>query len=92
MTRSEYSNLIEFLGRKFEGVEVRLSGVEGRLAGMDERLTRVEILCEDNQHKIQIVAEGVVALREEMVRGFRDQRLLIDSLGDRVTRLEARIA
>ena len=56
MTRSEYQELVAFLGPKFDA--------------MEGRLTRVEVGLEENRHQIQIVAEGVTALREEMTREF----------------------
>ena len=43
MTPSEYRDLVEFLGRRFDAIETRL--------------TRVEVLAEENRHQIQIVAE-----------------------------------
>ena len=99
MTKSEYQALVEFLGRKFDGVderfsglEDRMTGLEDRMTGLEDRMTRVEVLCEENRHQIQIVAEGVMALRAEMVEGFRSQGELIKGLGVRVSRLEARVA
>ena len=92
MTKSEYQDLVEFLGRKFDAIDRRFTGLEGRMDGLETRLTRVEVLCEENRHQIQIVAEGVVSLREEMIRRFEDHRVLIEGLGARVTRLEAKIA
>ena len=60
MTRSESQELVEFLGPKLDAIE--------------ERLTRAEVLAEDNRHQIQIVAEGLGALRSEMTEGFRAVR------------------
>ncbi len=87
MTKSEYQELVEFIGPRFDGI--------------DERLRRVEILGEENRHQIQIVAESVAktvsidkfeAFRSEVAAGFEDLRGLLRAshvdLDRRVTRLE----
>ena len=74
MTKSEYQELVEFLGPKLDAIE--------------NRMTRVEVLGEENRHQLRIVAEGVgavwsevkavrsemdegfIALRSEMAKGF----------------------
>jgi len=70
MTRSEYQELVEFLG-------VQFGTIDRRFDAMEERLTRVEVLAEDDRHQIRIVAEGVGAVwselgnvRSEMAEGF----------------------
>jgi len=78
MTRSEYQDLVEFIGPKFDAIEARL--------------TRVEVAVEENRHLIQIVAESVTSLREEMARGFSAQAKRIDGLDARVGRWEGRSA
>jgi hypothetical protein len=103
MTRSEYQELMDFLGRQF--------------AAVNGRLTRVEVGVEENRYHIQIVAEGLAAAREdsareftavrkemgegfasvwselgnvrkEMAQGFQAQGKLIRGLGARVDRWE----
>jgi len=85
MTRSEYQELVEFIGPKFDRIERRFDGVEARL-------TRVEVAVEENRHLIQVVAESVTSLREEMARGFSAQAKRIDDLDARVGRWEGRSA
>ena len=93
MTKSEYQELVEFLGPKLDAIE--------------NRLTRVEVLGEENRHQLRIVAEGVGAVwsevkavrsemaegfravRSEMAAGFDAQGQLIRGLGNRVGHLEA---
>ncbi len=91
MTRSEYQELVEFLGPKFDAlnrrfeaidhrfdaIDHRFDAIDRRFDALEDRLTRVEVLCEDNRHQIEIVAEGVGAvwselgrLRTEMTEGF----------------------
>ncbi len=87
MTKSEYQELVEFIGPRFDGI--------------DERLRRMEILGEENRHQIQIVAEAVAktvsidkfeAFRSEVAAGFEGLRGLLRAshleLDRRVTRLE----
>jgi hypothetical protein len=99
MTKSEYQELVEFLGVQFTAVGHRLDGIDGRLDGIEGRLTRVEVLAEENRHLIQAVAEGVStvdrkvdALREEMLERLAEQKGMLElshrDLDGRVTRLE----
>ena len=81
MTRSEYQELVEFIGPRFDSI--------------DERLRRVEILGEENRHQIQIVAEAVSGIdgklevfRSEVAAGFQELRTSHLGLDRRVTRLE----
>ena len=91
MTKSEYQELVEFLGvqftavaERFTGIDRRLDGIDGRLDRMDGRLSRVEVLEEENRHLIQTVAEGVSnvdrkvdALREEVLERLAEQQGLL---------------
>jgi hypothetical protein len=84
MTRSEYQELVEFLGRRFEAIDQRFEAMDQRFEAMDQRfdavdrrfdavetrLTRVEMTTEQNLHYIQIVAEGLSAHRESTAREF----------------------
>ena len=90
MTKSEYQSLIEFLGKKFDGVEHRLTRVEQRLTRVEERLTRVEVFAEENRHQIQTLAKAIgglrvrmdsefVAVRSEMAEGFRAVRVEMEA-------------
>jgi hypothetical protein len=77
MTRSEYQELVEFLGRRFEAIDQRFEAIDQRFDAIDQRfeaiearLTRVEVMEERNLHYIQLVAEGLTAHRESTARGF----------------------
>jgi len=78
MTRSEYQELTDFIGRQF--------------AATNSRLSRVEVSVEENRHHIQVLAEGITALDQKVERGFEAQGNLIKGLGARVARLEVRLA
>ena len=62
MTRSEYQELVEFLGtkfdaidRRFEAIEGRLDSIEGRLTSVEGRLVRVEVTQEQDRHPILLL-------------------------------------
>jgi len=85
MTKSEYQELAEFIGLRFDS--------------MDGRLRRVEVLGEDTRHQVQILAEAVTgnnqrldAFRAEVSAEFRDVRELVQvshsELDRRATTLE----
>lgn len=88
MTRSEYQELVEFLGKKFDAMDRRFDAIEGRLdavearqGSVEKRLTRVEVSVEQNRHHIQLLAEAITALdqkldrfREEVAAEFRSVR------------------
>ena len=78
MTRSDYQELTDFIGRQF--------------AATNSRLTRVEVSVEESRHHIQVLAEGITALDQKVERGFEAQAKLIEGIGARVDRLEVRLA
>ena len=59
MTPTEYSELVTFLASKFDGIDVQFEAMKGRL-------TRVEVSHEETRHQVQVLAEGLTALRSEM--------------------------
>ena len=61
MTRSEYQELVQFLGPK-------LDAINGRFDVVEERLTRVEVSVEENRHHIQILSEGIEAINQNLGR------------------------
>ena len=70
MTSGEYQQLIEFLGTKFEAIDRRFEAIDRRLGLIETRLTRVEVLHEDQGHRIELLAEGLTSFREEVARRF----------------------
>jgi chromosome segregation ATPase len=79
MTRSEYQELVEFLGpkfeaidRRFDAIDRRFEAIDRRLDGLEVRLTRVEVGVEENRHQIQLLAEGVTAVDQKLER-FREE-------------------
>jgi hypothetical protein len=103
MTRSEYQELVEFLGGKFSRIDGQFAAVDRRFEALEVRLARVEVTVEENRHLIQTVAEGLAghrentdrefaAVRAEMAEGFRTQGELIQDLTRRLDRWERRFA
>jgi CDP-diacylglycerol pyrophosphatase len=99
MTRSEYQELVEFVGKKSDRMDQRFDAMDRRLDGIADRLRNVEVSVEENRHLIQIVAERVTGFREEMGRefvavrqemsdGFQLQGTAIRSLTARMDRWE----
>ena len=70
MTAGEYQQLVEFLGakfaaidgrfdavdRRFDAVDRRFDAVEGRSDAAEGRLTRLEVLFEEQGHRIELLA------------------------------------
>ena len=101
MTRSEYQDLVGFLGKKFDAIDRRFDGNDERFDGIEGRLAKIEVGLEENRHQIQTVAEGLTSLREEMGRefvavraemreGFHVQGRAFQDLSTRLDRWEAR--
>ena len=81
MTKSEYRELVEFLGPKFdkidarfEAIDQRLDAIDHRLDAVEQRLTRVELLGEEDRDRTRILAEAL---------GSLDRK--VDALGDRMS-------
>lgn len=75
MTKSEYQELVEFLGKKFgridarfDAVDQRFDAIDQRFDAVDERLVRVEVGVERNRDDIRAVAERVTALDRKLDR------------------------
>jgi len=70
MTKKEFQELKEHMGRRFDSIadEYRLlvEFMAPRFGDLGQRLTGVEVLGEENRHQIQIVAEGVTALDRKL--------------------------
>ena len=92
-------NRLDAMDKRFDAIDNRLDAHDKRFDAFDERLRRVEILGEEIQRHIRIVAEAVTGFdrkleefRSEVAAGFQDLRELIQvshlALDRRVTRLE----
>jgi predicted nucleic acid-binding Zn-ribbon protein len=68
MTRSEYQELVEFLGKKFDAIDRRFDAIDRRFDALEGRVTRVEVTQEQDRDLIQAVAEGVASLSERLDR------------------------
>jgi predicted nucleic acid-binding Zn-ribbon protein len=68
MTRSEYQELAEFVGKKFDRMDQRFDAVDRRLDAVEDRLRKVEVTQEQNRDLIKGVAEGVANVNERLNR------------------------
>ena len=76
MSPAEYQELVEFLGKRFdridqqfEQVDQRFEQVDQRFDAVENRLARVEVKGEETRHHLQILAEGITAVRDLATRG-----------------------
>lgn len=76
MTADQYTDLIDFLGRKFGGIDERFDALEGRL-------TKVEVGLESLRGDVQILAEGLTSLSQRLDRYHRDHEIRISALETR---------
>ena len=63
MTKSEFQQLVEFLGITFDAIDRRFEAIDGRLG-------RVEVLGEDTCRRVELLAEGLGAFHEQVDRRF----------------------
>ncbi len=79
MTRDQYTELVSFLGRKFDGVDQRFDGIDRRFDSVERRLSdhdrqfeevrrHATVLFERSEANLKVVAEGL-GLRLERVEG-----------------------
>jgi predicted nuclease with TOPRIM domain len=91
MSKSEYQELIEFLGEHFDRID-------RRLAEFDNRLTRLEISHESMRDDVKGIAEGLMTLNQRFdrfeteVRGwFAEQDLQNVHVNLRLASIEKRL-
>lgn len=78
MSNTEYQELIEFLGRKFDEVDARFARVD---AGLDQMATKedlrtqqaethrhFEVVAEQMQSQVRLVAEGIAEVSQRLDR------------------------
>jgi hypothetical protein len=82
VTKSEYQELVEFLGGKFQRIDARFERIDARFQRIDARFERIDarfdatdeairhngVLIDRNTDAIRKVAEGVVMLDEKLER------------------------
>ena len=73
MTADQYTELIDFLAKKFGRIDERFDAVEGRL-------TKVEVRLEALQDDVRILAEGLSMTNDRLDRYHRDHEVRIRAL------------
>jgi hypothetical protein len=87
MTSDQYTELIDFLGRKFgriderfDALDGRMDGFEGRMDGLEGRLTKVEVGLEALRGDVRLLAEGLTTVNNRLDRYHRDHEIRIRAL------------
>jgi len=80
MTADQYTDLVEFLGRKFDAIERRLTAIEERVVALEERVTSVE-------RRLTVLELRHEAMRDD-IRALAEGQAVINA---RVARLEERL-
>ena len=93
---SSLNQRFDRVDQRLDGVDQRFDGVDQRLDGMAQRLDRVEtevrhahVLIEDLKDKVQIVAEAVGGIREQLKAHEVEVSTRFDKVEKRLTTIEA---
>jgi predicted nucleic acid-binding Zn-ribbon protein len=81
MSPSEYRELVEFLGARFEAMDRRFDQIEARLV-------KVEVGVEENRDLIKLNAEAILGVQQQLDRFRREVAVRLDRVEHRVARLE----
>ena len=68
MTTDQFTELIEFLGRKFDAIDRRFDAIEGRLSAVERRLAVLEVSHEAMRDDIRALAEGQAVINTQLDR------------------------
>ena len=102
LSPSEYGELVEFLGRRFDQIDRRFDAVEVRLGRLEERMERLEVrvgrledrvlsveVGQESLHDlIKLNAEAILSLDQKVDRFRVEANARFDRLDYRVDRLE----
>jgi hypothetical protein len=80
MTADQYTELIDFLAKKFGRIDELFDAIERRLGGVEGRLTKVEVKLEALQDDVRILAEGLSMTNERLDRYHQDHEIRIRAL------------
>jgi len=73
MTADQYTDLIDFLGRRFGQIDQRFDALEGRL-------TKVEVSLEALRDDVRLLAEGLSTTNQRLDRYHQDHEIRIKAL------------
>ncbi len=73
MTADQYTDLIEFLAKKFGRIDERFDALEGRV-------TKVEITLEALRDDVRLLAEGISTTNNRLDRYHQDHEIRIRAL------------
>ena len=80
MTNSEYQDLIDFLGRKFEQIDRRFDRVEAKLAEHDERFDAVEAKLGEHDERFGEILGHFDHLYKRLERLEQEYQAILEGL------------
>ena len=92
MTKSEYHELIEFLGEKFGQIDRRFEAIDQRFEALETRQTRSEIVQESMRDDIRGIADVLMTLNHRFDRLETEMRDGFERLDHRMVRTERRLS
>ncbi len=105
MAENDYKELMEFLGKRFEGIDKQFEAVNKRLDNtaakddIEELKRHTGVLIEGVEHKLELLAEGITNVNEKLDRGNDvheaehaqlEKRILINTAD--IAKLDQRVA
>ena len=88
MSPSEYRELVEFLGRRFDEIDRRFDGIDARFDAVEGRLLKVVVGLEEARDLIKLNAEAILSVGQQLDRFRQEVEKRFDTLEYRVDRLE----
>lgn len=85
VANNDNKELMEFLGKQFEGIDKRFDGIEKQLKSeiaeaKEEMMRHTGVLIEGVQHKLELLVEGRMATHEKMEREKEENKREHDRL------------
>jgi hypothetical protein len=90
MTADQYTELIDFLARKFEAIDRRFNAIEQRFDAIEHRMAALEVSHEAMRNDIRALAEGQAVITARMDRFEAESRERFDAIEVRMDRIEVR--
>ncbi|MFG1691475.1 hypothetical protein ACGF5M_04915 [Gemmatimonadota bacterium] len=86
MTSDQYTELIEFLSRKFREIDERFDAMDRRFDRLEGRVTAGEVSLESLRDQVRLLGEGVTATNQRLDRFEISVNTRFDTLGNKLDR------
>ncbi len=80
MTADQYTELVDFLGGRFDRIDARFESIDNRFDALEKRLVRVEVGLEALRQDVQVLTEGLTATNQRLDRYHEDHEIRIRAL------------